>query len=141
MKRLNDGLEFTLTSSLTPKRNMKNLSFLQKSPPVQACRPLYAKFYKTFKHFENQRRTDLATMHGKNSGSRTPNIQDLPKKRNPTSIQQNFLFSCSEDDKLGYQRQLFCQFEADGNKSKCGGYQLFHLLNDPCLQWKTFYRC
>ena len=98
---------------------MKNFSFLQKSSPVQAFRPLHAKFYKTFKHFGNQRRKDSATMHVKNSGWSTSNFQDLPKKRNPTSIQQNFLFSCSEDVKLSYQRQLFCHFETDGNNRKC----------------------
>ena len=45
MKRLNKALSFTLTSSLTSKRNMKKFSFLPKSSPVQAYRPLGAKFY------------------------------------------------------------------------------------------------
>ena len=120
MKRLNNVLEFTLTSSLTSKRNMKNFSSLQKSSPAQACRHLHAKFYKTFRHFRNQRRTNSATMHVKNSGWSMSNFQDLPKKRNPTSIQHNFLFFCSEDVKLSYQRELFCQFEADENNRKCG---------------------
>ena len=53
------------------------------------------------------------------------------------STQPNFLFSCSEDVKLSSQGQSFCQFEADVNNRKCGLYQLFHLLNDPCLKWKT----
>ena len=80
MKRLNDALEFTLTSSLISKRNMKNVSFLQKSSPVQACRPLQAKFYKTFKHFQNQRGSNSATMHVKNSGWSITNFQDYRKK-------------------------------------------------------------
>ena len=79
MERLNDALEFTLTSYLTHKRNMKKFSFLSKSSPVQACRPLQAKFYKTFKHFQNQRGTNSATMHVKNSGWSMSNFQDLPK--------------------------------------------------------------
>ena len=47
------------------------------------------------------------------------NFQDLRKKGNPTWTQHNFLFSCSEDVKLSYQRQSFCQFEADENNRKC----------------------
>ena len=31
----------------------------------------------------------------------------------------NLLFCCSEDVKLNYQRQLFCQFEAVENNRKC----------------------
>ena len=65
MKRFDNALRFTLTSSLTSKQNMKKFSFLPKSSPVQACRPLQAKFYKTFKHFQNQRGTNSATMHVK----------------------------------------------------------------------------
>ena len=80
MKRLNNALSFTLTSSFTSKRNMNKFSFLPKSSPVQACRPLQAKFYKNFKHFQNQRGTNSATMHVKNSGWGMSNIQDLPKK-------------------------------------------------------------
>ena len=124
MKRLNDGLEFTLTPSLTPKRNMKNFSFLQKSSLAQAYRSLHAKLKKnkkTFKHFGNQRRTDSATMHVKKVGGVCPIFKIYQKnKTNPTSIQQNFLFSCSDDVKFSYQRQLFCQFEVDGNNRKCG---------------------
>ena len=112
LKRLNDALEFTLTSSLTSKRNVKKFSFLPKSSPVKPCRPLQAKFHKTFKHFQNQRGTNSATMHVKNSGWGMSNFQDLPRKRDPTSSQHNMLFSCSEDVKLSYQRQSFCQFEA-----------------------------
>ena len=62
-KRLNDALEFTLTSSSTSKRNMKKFSFLPKSSPAQACRPSQAQFYKTFRHFQNQRGTNSKTMH------------------------------------------------------------------------------
>ena len=91
MKRLNDALEVTLTSSLTDKRTMKKFSFLPNSSPVQAFRPLQAKFYKTFKHFQNQRGTNSATMHVKNSGWSMSNFQDLRTKRNPTSTQHNFL--------------------------------------------------
>ena len=32
------------------------------------------------------------------------------KKQTPSSTQHNFVFSCSEDVKLSYQRQSFCQF-------------------------------
>ena len=106
MKRLNNAkVSFTLTSSLTPKRNMKKFSFLPKSSPVQACRPLQAKFYKTFKHFQNQRGTNSATMHLKNSGRGMLNFQDLPKKQNPRSTQHKFSFPCSENVKLSHQRQ------------------------------------
>ena len=112
MIRLNDALEFTLTSSLTSKWNMKKFSFLLKSRPVQACRPRQAKFYKTDEHFQNQRGTNSATMHVKNSGWGMSNFQDLPKNRNPKSPQYNLLFSCSEDVKLSYRRQSFCKFEA-----------------------------
>ena len=91
---------------------MKKFSFLSKSSPVQPCRPLQAKFYKTFRHFQNQRGTNSATMHVKNSGWGMSNFQDLPKKkRNPTSSQHNILFSCSEDVKLSYQRQSFDHLE------------------------------
>ena len=68
MKRLYDASEFTLTS----KRNMKKFSFLPKSSPVQACRALQAKFYKTFEHFQNQRGTNSATMHVKIVGGVSP---------------------------------------------------------------------
>ena len=53
------------------------------SSPVQACRPLQAKFDKTFKHFQNQRGTNSATMHVKIVfwWSKS-NFQDLPKKKN-----------------------------------------------------------
>ena len=54
----------------------KNVS---KSSPVQACRPLQAKFYKIFKHFQNQRGTNSAKMHVKNSGWSMSNFQDLFK--------------------------------------------------------------
>ena len=67
-KRLHKAFSFTLTSSLTSKRNMKKFSFLPKSSPVRACRPLQAKFYKTFKQFQNQRGTNSATMHEKKVG-------------------------------------------------------------------------
>ena len=107
LKRLNDALEFTLTSSLTPKRNMNKGSFLPRSSPVQPCRPLQAKFYKTFKHFQNPGGTNSATMHVKSSGWGMSNFQDLPKKRHPTSSQYNLLFSCRENVKLSYQRQSF----------------------------------
>ena len=53
--------------------------FLRKSLPVQACRPLQAKFYKTFKNFQIQRGTNLATMHVKMSGWSASTFQDLPK--------------------------------------------------------------
>ena len=79
VKRLNGALEFTLTSSLTSKRNMKKFSFLPNSSPVQAYRPLQAKFYKTFKHFQNQRGSNSATMHVKNSGWSMSNFQDYRK--------------------------------------------------------------
>ena len=120
MKRLNDALGFTLTSSLTFKRNMKKFSFLPKSSPVQACRHLQAKFYKTSKNFQNPRVTNSATMHMKNSGWSMSNFQDLLNKRNPRSAQHNFLFSCSKDVKLSHQRKSFFQFEADENNRKCG---------------------
>ena len=107
MKRLNNALSFTLLSSLTSKRNMKKFSFLPKSSPVQACRPLQAKFYNSFKHFQNQRRTNSATMHVKNSGLGMSNFQELPKKRNPRSTQHKFSFPCSENVKLSHQRQHF----------------------------------
>ena len=115
MKRLDDALSFTLMSSLTSKRNTKMFSLLPKLSPVQACRPLQAKFYKTSKNFQNPRGTNSVTMHVKNSGWSMSNFQDLPNKRNPRSTQHNFLFSCSKDVKLSYQRQSFCQFEADEN--------------------------
>ena len=118
-KLLNDAVQFTLISSLTSKRNMKKFSFLSKLSPVQACRLLQAKFYKTFKHFQNQRVTNSTKMHVKNSGWSMSNFQELPRKRNPTSTQHIFLFSCSEDVKLSYQRQSFCQFEADEDNRKC----------------------
>ena len=106
MKRLNKAkVSFALTSSLTSKRNMKKFSFLPKSSPVQACRPLQAKLYKTFKHFQNQRGTNSATMHLKNSGWGMLNFQDLPKKRNPRSTQNKFSSPCSENVKLSHQRQ------------------------------------
>ena len=120
MKRLNNTLSFTLTSSLTSKRNMKKFSFLPKSSPVQACRPLQAKFYKSFKHFQNQRGTNSATMHVQRSGWGMSNFQDLPKKRNQRSTQYKFSFPCSENVKLSHQRQAFCQFEAEENNRKCG---------------------
>ena len=110
MKRLNNALTFTLTSSLTSKRNMKKFPFRPKSSPVPACRPLQAKFYKTFKHFQNQRGTNSATMHVKNSGWGMSNFQDLTKKRNPWSTQNKFSFPCSENVKLSHQRQSFCHF-------------------------------
>ena len=69
---------------------------------------------------QNQRGTNSATMYVKNSGWSMSNFQDLPKKRNPTSIQHNVLFPCSEDVKLSYQRQSFCQFEANENNRNCG---------------------
>ena len=94
---------------------MKKFSFLPNSSPVQACRPLKAKFYKTFKHFQNQRGTNSATMHVKNRGWGMSNFQDLPKKRNPRSTQHKFSFPCSENVKLSHQRQSFCQSEADEN--------------------------
>ena len=125
LKRLNDALKFTLTSSLTPKRNMKKFSFLPKSSPVHLCRPLQSKFYKTFKHFQNQRGTNSATIHVKLVGGVCPSFQDIPKKRNPTSSQYNLLFSCSEDVKLSYQRQLFCQFEAYENKRNAANTNCF----------------
>ena len=120
MKRSNDALEFTLTSFLTSKRNMKKFSFLPNSSPVQACRPLEAKFYKSFKYFQYQSGTNSAKMHVKNSGCGMSNFQDLPKKRNPTSTQHNFLFYCSVDVKLSYHRQPICQFEENENNRKCG---------------------
>ena len=117
---------------------MKKFSFLPKTSPVHTCRPLQAKFYKTFKHFQNQRGTNSATMHVKNSGWGMSNFQDLPKKRNSTSSQHNLLFSCSEDVKLSYQRQSFCQFEAYENNRNTANTNFFNRLNDPCLQWKTY---
>ena len=120
MKRLNDTLEFTLTSSLTSKRNMKKFSFLPKSSPVQVCRPLQANFYKTFKHFQNQRGTNSATRHVKKVGGVSPIFKIYRKNRNLTSTQHNLLFFCSEDVKISYQRRSFCQFEADENNRKCG---------------------
>ena len=125
LKRLNDAIEFTLTSSLTSKRNMKKFSFLSKSSPVQPCRPLQAKFYKIFKQFQNQRGTNSATMLVKNSGWGMSNFQDLPKKRNPTLSQHNLLFSCSEAVKLSYQRQSFCQFEAYENNRNAANTNCF----------------
>ena len=107
MKCLNAVLEFTLTSSFTSKRNMKKSTFLPNSSPVQPYRPLQAKFYKTFKPFQNKRGTNSTTMHVENSGWRKSNFQDLLKKQNTTSTQHNILFSCSEDVKLTYQRQSF----------------------------------
>ena len=125
LKRLNDALEFTLTSSLTHKRNMKKFSFLPKSSPVQPCRPLQAKFYETFKHFHNERGTNSATMHVKNSGWGMSNFQDLLQKRNSTSAQHNLLFSCNEDVNLSYQRQSFCQFEAYENNRNAANTNCF----------------
>ena len=55
MKHLNAAFVFTITSSLKFKRNMKKLSFLRKSSPIQAYRPPEANFYKAVKHFQNQR--------------------------------------------------------------------------------------
>ena len=79
MECLNAALKFTLTSSLKSKRNMKQLSFLRKSLPVQAYRPLQETFYKTFKNFQNQRGSNSATMHLKNSGWSASTFQYLPK--------------------------------------------------------------
>ena len=106
--------------SLTSLIQMEHEKVFVSSSPVQACRPLQAKFYKTFKHSQNQRGTNSATINAYNSGWSMSKFQDLPKKRNPTSTQHNFLLSCSEDVKLSYQRQPFCQFEADENNRKCG---------------------
>ena len=85
---------------------MKKFSFLPKSSPVQPHRPLQAKFYKTFKHIQNQRGTNSAKMYVKKSVWNMSNFQDLPKKpsRNPTSTQHSFLFSCSEDIKLSFSK-------------------------------------
>ena len=83
---------------------------LRKSSPVQACRPLQANCNKTFKNFQNQRGAMSATMHVKISRWSTFNFQDLPKNQNPTSTKYIIIFSCSEDVKLSYQRQSFCQF-------------------------------
>ena len=89
IKCLNESLDCTLTSSLTSKRNMKK--FYPKSSPVQACRPLQAKFYqKKFKHRQSQSGTNSATMHMNYSGWSKSNFQDLPKNRNPTSTQHIF---------------------------------------------------
>ena len=60
--------------------NLKQFSFLLKSSPLQECKALKAKFYKTFKDFQNQRVSNLATMHVKNSGWSMSNFQDLPNK-------------------------------------------------------------
>ena len=49
---------------------MKKVLFLQKSSPVY--RPFQAKFYKTFKHSQNQRGTNSATMHVKIVGGVSP---------------------------------------------------------------------
>ena len=139
MKRLNDALEFTLTSSLTSKRNTQKFSFLPKSSPVQACRPLQTKFYKTFKHVQTQRGTNPTTMHVKNSGWGMSNIQDLPeKKRNPTSSQHYFLFSCSEDVKLSYQRQSFCRFEAYENNRNAAKTNCFTNYMTPVFNGRRF---
>ena len=119
MKRLNDALEVTLTSSLTDKRTMKKFSFLPNSSPVQAFRPLQAKFYKTFKHFQNQRGTNSASMHGKIVGGVCPIFKIYGQNEIQRRHNIIFLFSCSEDIKLSYQRQSFCLFEADENNRKC----------------------
>ena len=115
MKRLNDALEFTLTSSLTSKRNMKKFSFLPKSSPVHACRPLQA-----IQALSESKRYGFGNNACENSGWSKSNFQDLPKKRNLTSTQHKFLFSCSKYVKLSYRRRSFCQFEADENTRKCG---------------------
>ena len=99
MKRLNNALSFTLTSSLTSKRNMRQFSFLPKYSPVQACRPLQANFYKTFKHFRNQRGTNSATMHMKKVGGVCQIFKICRKKRNPRSTHHKFSFPCSENIK------------------------------------------
>ena len=107
MKRLVDALNLTLTSSLISKRNMKKFSFLPKLSPVQECRPLQAKFYKTSKNFQNPRGMNSATMHVKNSGWSMFKFQDLPNKRNPRPIQDNFLFSCSKEVRLSSNTIIF----------------------------------
>ena len=48
MKRLNAALEFTITSSLTSKRNMRTILFLRKSLPFQGCRT-FTKLSSTFR--------------------------------------------------------------------------------------------
>ena len=53
--------------------------------PVQACRLLQAKFYNTFKNFQNQTGTNSATIHVKNSGWSASTFQDLPKKKKTKS--------------------------------------------------------
>ena len=88
IKRLNAVLEFTLTSSLSSKRNMKKRSFLRNSSIVQASRPLQAFFYKFFKHFQNQRGTKSATMHVKTVGGVRP-IFKIYQKTNDTQSQHS----------------------------------------------------
>ena len=103
----------------------KKLPFFRKSSPVQASRPLQAKFYKIFKHFQNQRGANLTTMHVKTVGGVRPIVKiNRAKKTNPTSTQHIFLFSCREDVKLSYERQSFCQLGADENNRRCGSNQI-----------------
>ena len=66
--------------TLTSKRNMKKLSVLRRSSHVQACRPIQAKLYKNFKHFQNQRGTNSATMHVKRVGGVLPFRRFTEKK-------------------------------------------------------------
>ena len=93
------------------------------SSKVVTCSSMFSSSSKILQNFQalsESKRYESATMHVKNSGWSMSNLQDLPKKRNPTSTQHSFLFSSSEDVKLSFQRQSFCQFEADENNRKCG---------------------
>ena len=108
----NEMLECRFRVSLTSKRNINKLSFLR-SRYLFMHVGLFkqSKIYTTFKNFQNQRGTNSATMHVKNCGWSESIFQDLRTNGNPTSKKHNFLFSCSEDVKLSYQRQSFFNLE------------------------------
>ena len=74
---------------------------------VNLFKQTFTKLSSTFKI--EKRGTSSATMHVTNSGWGTPILKIYhKKKRNPTSIQHNFVFSCSKGVKLSYQRHSFC---------------------------------
>ena len=108
MKRLNNTLSFTLTSSLTSKQNMKKFSFLPKSSPVQACRQTTSsKIFQNFQALSESKRYEFRINAFEKSGWGMLNFQDLPKKRNPRSTHHKFSFPCSENVKLSHERQSF----------------------------------
>ena len=119
MKRLNAALDFTLTLSITSKRNMKNFRFFESHHLFKHV-DLFKQNFTNFYALLESKRYKFGNNACEKQWVGCVQFLRFIGKTKSNVTKHNVLFFCSEDVILSYQRQSFVQFGWEQNNRNCG---------------------